>query len=159
MGGGSIGGALALVAAGEGAAIDAVVLLDVPTVPVREAATAEVARMARARETGRAALQRVDAAFLTSGFVDDVFRDADRWRRAAVRLEVPTLLIAGKRGAIGAEHPRLYREHIPHGEFVAVDGGHLVARDAPLETACALERFLLDHFGLQGQRGTLDEPL
>jgi len=146
MGGGSIGGAVSMVAAGEGADIDGVLLLDVPTVPVRAIAQGEVSKLARAQAAAHPRMQRVDPAFLAPGFVEDVFRDADRWRRAAIRLKVPTLLIAGERGVSGGQEPALYREHVPHGQFVAVPAGHLVARDAPIETARAIEAFLLEHY-------------
>ena len=146
MGGGSLGGAVSMVAAGEGAGIDGLLLLDVPTVPVRALAQAEVSKLAHS--AAHPAMQRIDPAFLAPDFLDDVFRDADRYRRAAIRLSVPTLLIAGERGAIA---PELYHEHIPHGQFVAVPAGHLVARGAPIETAKAIERFVLQHYLTAGQ--------
>jgi pimeloyl-ACP methyl ester carboxylesterase len=149
--GGSIGGALGLVAAGEGAKVHGIVLLDVPTVPVLDRAQSEGQRLLAARDAGRPAAMRVDPAFVESGFIEDVFRDPDRWRRAAVRLQIPTLLIGGARGVIGEHAPPLYREHVPHGEFASLETGHLVARDAPAETASLLSRFLLAHWPTAGR--------
>ncbi|MGH8175059.1 MAG: alpha/beta fold hydrolase [Steroidobacter sp.] len=147
VGGGSIGGALALVAAGEGACIDGVVLLDVPTVPVLEKALGERRRMIGARVTDHPAMRSVDPNFTRSGFIEDVFQDADRWRRAAVSLRAPILLIGGETGAIGPMQLEQYREHAPHGEFARLATGHLVARDDPEGVARLLSGFLAAHFG------------
>src|SRR5262249_44784066 len=40
-----------------------------------------------------------------------VYRDIDRWSRAARRLKIPTLLIAGGEGVIGPNQLQQYREH------------------------------------------------
>jgi pimeloyl-ACP methyl ester carboxylesterase len=144
--GGSIGGALGLVAAGEGAAIAGIVLLDIPIVPIKERALAERRRMVGAFVTDHPAMRDIDPNFLRSGFIEDVFQDDDRWRRAAIRLRVPTLLIGGATGSVGPTQLEQFREHVPHGEFERLNTGHLVAREAPADTARLFSRFLKTHF-------------
>lgn len=144
--GGSIGGALGMVAAGEGAPVHGLVLLDVPTVPVLERALGEATKVGEALRRGLLPADKLDPRFLQSGFVQDVFRDADRWRRGAVRLRIPTLLLAAERGVVGLAQIALYREHVAHGEVEQIQTGHLVARDAPAVTARLISAFLQSHW-------------
>src|SRR5262249_44383499 len=83
VGGGSIGGALGMVAAGEGAAIDGLVLLDVPVAPVLECVLVERERIQSAAKIGHISMSSIDPRFIQSGFIEDVYRDIDRWSRAA----------------------------------------------------------------------------
>jgi len=144
--GGSIGGALAMVAAGEGAAIDGLVLLDVPVAPVLERVLVERERIQSAAKIGHSSMNTIDQRFIGGGFIEDVYRDIDRWSRAARRLKIPTLLIAGGEGVIGPNQLQQYREHIPHGEFERLQTGHLVARDDPQHVADRLGSFLRTHW-------------
>ncbi len=102
-GGGSIGGVVGLLLAGERRApIDGLVALDVPTSPAPETAQRERARVRAAQARGVAAVAAVDPAFLAGRFVDDVLDEADRWRRAARQVHIPTLLLRGERStAVG----------------------------------------------------------
>jgi hypothetical protein len=90
-----------MVAAGEGAAIDGLVLLDVPVAPVLERVFVERQRIQSAARIGHSSLSTIDPRFIGSGLVEDVYRDIDRWSRAARRLTIPTLLIAGGANVIG----------------------------------------------------------
>ena len=144
--GGSIGGALGMVAAGEGAAIDGLVLLDVPVAPVLERVLGERERIQSAAKIGHSSMNTIDPQFIGSGFIEDVYRDIDRWSRAARRLKIPTLLIAGGESVIGPNQLQQYREHIPHGEFERLETGHLVARDDPQGVAHRLRLFLRTHW-------------
>jgi esterase len=144
--GGSIGGALGMVAAGEGASIDGLVLLDVPVAPVLQRVLVERERIQSAAKIGHSSMNAIDQRFIGSGFVEDVYRDIDRWSRAARRLKIPTLLIAGGQSVIGPYQLQQYREHIPHGEFERLQTGHLVARDDPNGVADRLRSFLRTHW-------------
>src|SRR5215470_2334731 len=66
--GGSIGGALAMVAAGEGAAIDGLVLLDVPVAPVLERVLVERERIQSAAKIGHSSMNTIDQRFIGGGF-------------------------------------------------------------------------------------------
>ena len=142
--GSSIGGAVGLLLAGEGKArIDGLVLLDVPTCPAPEIARRERAKVRAAHSQGVAAVVSVDSAFLDGPFVDDVLNEADRWRQAARRVWLPTLLIRGRRSsAVGPDELSKLAEDIPHAEVISVDAGHLVARDQPDHVAQLLITFL-----------------
>ena len=142
--GGSIGGVVGLLLVGEGRArIDGLVLLDVPTSPAPETALREQARIRAAQARGVAAVASVDPAFLAGRFVDDVLDEANRWRQAARRVHIPTLLLRGEHSiAVGSEQLSKFVEDIPHAEVVSVDAGHLVARDRPEEVAGLLITFL-----------------
>ncbi len=145
--GGSIGGALGMVTAGERANIDGLVLLDVPTVPTFEGVSVERARIRRAHASEHAAVREIDPRFITSGFIEDIFTDIGRWRRAACQISVPTLLIAASKGVITENHLEQYRLHVPHGELAELETSHLVARDDPAGVAELLGEFLVRHFG------------
>lgn len=144
--GGSIGGALGMIAAGEGAMMDGLALLDVPVAPVLERVMLERSRIRSAASSGSASVSTIDPRFIASGIIEDVFRDVDRWSRAARRIKIPTLLIAGRAGVIGPEQLQQFNEHIPHGEVECLQTGHLVARDDPQGVAKSLGDFLLSHW-------------
>ena len=144
--GGSIGGALGMVAAGEGAAIDGLVLLDVPVAPVLKRVLVERERIQSAAKIGHNSMSTIDQRFIESGFIEDVYHDIGRWSRAARRLKIPTLLIAGDESVIGFYQLQQYRDHIPHGEFERLQTGHLVARDDPQGVADRLRSFLRTHW-------------
>src|SRR5262249_59949984 len=120
------------VAAGEGAAINGLVLLDVPTAPARDRVLVERERIQSAAKSAHSSMSMIDSKFINGGLIEEVFQDIDRWRRAACRLKIPTLLIAGENGAIGPLQLQQYREHVPHGEIKHLKTSHLVARDDPL---------------------------
>jgi pimeloyl-ACP methyl ester carboxylesterase len=92
-------------------------------------------------------MKTIDAKFIDGGLIENVFQDVDRWRRAACRLKIPTLLVAGANGAIGPLELQQFREHVPHGEIECLQTGHLVARDDPLGVGKILGRFLSQHWG------------
>jgi pimeloyl-ACP methyl ester carboxylesterase len=146
--GGSIGGALAMVAAGEGAAIDGLAMLDVPIVPALERVMLERRRIQEAARTGHASIASIDPKYVGGGgLIEDVFKDIDRWKRAACRLTIPTLLIAGDSGVVRTPELEQFRVHVPHGEIEHLQTGHLVARDDPKGVAAVLDRFLNRHWG------------
>src|SRR5262249_61263789 len=62
--GGSIGGALGMVAAGEGAAIDGLVLLDVPVAPVLKRVLVERERIESAAKIGRKRESTLDERYI-----------------------------------------------------------------------------------------------
>ena len=144
--GGSIGGALGMISAGEKSNVDGLVLLDVPTVPTLPQVLRERGRIAKAHGTDHPALRSVDPRFIASGFIEDVFSDIGRWENAARRIKNPTLLVVGHRSAVTAAHVQQYLEHIPHGELAALDTGHLVARGDPAGVAKLLTAFMTRHF-------------
>ena len=145
--GGSIGGALAMVAAGEGAAIDGLAMLDVPIVPALESVMFERRRIQAAARTGHASIASIDPRYIGGGLIEDVYKDIDRWKRAACRLTIPTLLIAGDSGVVSTAELEQFRVHVPHGEIEQLQTGHLVARDDPNGVAAVLDRFLNRHWG------------
>jgi pimeloyl-ACP methyl ester carboxylesterase len=140
--GGSIGGALGMMAAAEGARVDGLVLLDVPTVPIVARAEGELAKVDAALRRGAVSDAMLDPAFVRGGFLQDVIREADRWRRAAIGVSVPTLLVAATRGVVGPTELAQYRAHIPHGEVGHVDAGHTIAREAPSSVARLVAAFV-----------------
>ncbi|OGB22449.1 MAG: hypothetical protein A3I66_04055 [Burkholderiales bacterium RIFCSPLOWO2_02_FULL_57_36] len=142
--GSSIGGALGLIVAGEGhAAVAGLVLLDTPTRPQPAIALGERNRLVTAQSRGAPALTPVDPAFLRGTFIQEVVADLGRWQRAAKRLRVPSLLIAGERSAtVGPDELEAMKEDLPQLEVVWAPSGHLVARDCPDEVAAHLKRFL-----------------
>jgi pimeloyl-ACP methyl ester carboxylesterase len=141
--GGSIGGALAMVAAGEGAAIDGLAMLDVPIVPALERVMFERRRIQAAAKTGHASMTSIDPRYIRGGgLIEDVYKDIDRWKRAACRLTIPTLLVAGDNGVVRAAEVEQFRVYVPHGEIEHLQTGHLVARDDPKGVAAILDRFL-----------------
>jgi len=142
--GGSIGGAVGLLLEGEGRArIDGLVLLDVPTAPAPDVAQRERSKIRAAQAQGVPAVASLDPAFLAGPFVDDVLDAADRWRQAARRVRVPTLLVRGRRSAaVGPDELSKLAEDMPHAEVISVDAGHLVARDQPEAVAQLLIKFL-----------------
>ncbi|WP_315765225.1 MULTISPECIES: alpha/beta fold hydrolase [unclassified Bradyrhizobium] len=146
IGGGSIGGALGMVAAGEGEPIDGLILLDVPVAPVLERVLAERSRIQSAAKVGHASIATVDPRYISGGVIEDVFRDVGRWSRAARNLKIPTMLIAGSSGVIGPEQLQEYKEHIPQGELAQLQTSHLVARDDPEGVATILGEFLARHW-------------
>lgn len=144
--GGSIGGALGMISAGEKRNIDGLVLLDVPTVPTLEKVLNERSRIEKARAMDHLSVRDVDPRFIASGFIEEIFTDLDRWRRAAGQVCIPTLLIAGSKGVITAEHIAQYRSHIPHGKLEELTTSHLVARDDPDGVAMLIDSFLATYF-------------
>ena len=142
--GGSIGGAIGLLLAGEGhAPVAALVLLDTSTRPRPAIAMGERNRLVAAQSRGAPALASVDPAFLHGPFAADVTADLDRWRLAAHRVHVPAMLIAGAHSAaLGAQEIETTRQDLPQIEVVTVAAGHLVARDCPHDVAAHLKRFL-----------------
>ena len=145
--GGSIGGALAMVAAGEGAAIDGLAMLDVPIVPALDRVMSERRRIQTAARTGHASIASIDPRYIGgSGLIEDVYKDIDRWKRAACRLTIPTLLMAGDNGVVRTAELEQFRVCVPHGEIEHLETGHLVARDDPKGVATILDRFLNRHW-------------
>lgn len=62
---------------------------------------------------------------------------------AALRtLEVPTLVIAGTRDLIRAEHTRLIAGSLPQGELVFIRGNHFIAAKKPDAFNAAVDEFL-----------------
>ena len=62
---------------------------------------------------------------------------------AALRtLEVPTLVIAGTRDLIQAEHTRLIAGSLPQGELVFIRGNHFIAAKNPDAFNAAVDEFL-----------------
>lgn len=62
---------------------------------------------------------------------------------AALRtLEVPTLVIAGTRDLIRAEHTRLIAGSLPQGELVFIRGNHFIAAKNPDAFNAAVDEFL-----------------
>lgn len=62
---------------------------------------------------------------------------------AALRtLEVPTLVIAGTRDLIRAEHTRLIAGSLPQGELVFIRGNHFIAAKNPNAFNAAVDEFL-----------------
>lgn len=57
-------------------------------------------------------------------------------------LEVPTLVIAGTRDLIRAEHTRLIAGSLPQGELVFIRGGHFIAAKNPDAFNAAVDEFL-----------------
>lgn len=57
-------------------------------------------------------------------------------------LEVPTLVIAGTRDLIRAEHTRLIAESLPNGELVWIRGNHFIAAKNPDPFNAAVDEFL-----------------
>jgi pimeloyl-ACP methyl ester carboxylesterase len=144
--GGSIGGALAMVAAGEGSAIDGLAMLDVPIVPALDRVMFERWRIQAAARTGHASMASIDPRYIGGGLIEDVYKDIDRWKRAACRLAIPTLLIAGDNGVVRTAELEQFRVNVPHGEIEHLQTGHLVARDDPKGVATVLDRFLNRHW-------------
>ena len=90
-----------MVAAGEGAAIDGLAMLDVPIVPALERVMFERQRIQAAAKTGHASMTSIDPRYIRGGgLIEDVYKDINRWKRAACRLTIPTLLIAGDNGVV-----------------------------------------------------------
>src|SRR5215813_11840766 len=144
--GGSIGGALGMVAAGEGAAIDGLAMLDVPIAPSFDRVMVERQRIRGAAKAGHASVASIDPRYIGGGLIEDVYKDIDRWKRAACRLTIPTLLIAGDNGVVRTAELEQFRVHVPHGEIEHLQTGHLVARDDPKGVAAVLDRFLNRHW-------------
>lgn len=141
--GGSIGGVIGLLLMGERSLPAAgLALLDLPTRPRSAPVRAIRERVATARSRGSKAIASVDPGFMDGTFVDDVMAESHRWWQAARRLQSPTLLIRGTRGAMSGEMRRQFLEDIPHAEIAEVDAGHLVARDQPAAVAVLLQSFL-----------------
>ena len=142
--GGSIGGALGLILAGERRlSVAGLVLLDVATRPSADSALRERRKIVEAQSRGVEALRAVDGEFMRGSFLDDVVATFDRWSRAARQLRIPTLLILGTRSTVvGSSELQATKDDIPQIEVVAVPAGHLVARDCPSEVAAHLTRFL-----------------
>jgi pimeloyl-ACP methyl ester carboxylesterase len=145
--GGSIGGALGMVAAGEGAAIDGLAMLDVPIAPSFDRVMLERQRIRGAAKAGHASVASIDPRYIGGGLIEDVYKDIDRWKRAACLLTIPTLLIAGANGVVRTAELEQFRVHVPHGEIEHLQTGHLVARDDPKGVAAVLDRFLNRHWG------------
>ena len=83
--------------------------------------------------------------------MDDVLDEADRWRQAARRVHIPTLLLRGAHStAVGSEQLSKFVEDLPHAEVISVDAGHLVARDQPEEVTQLLITFLRQFCGVEG---------
>lgn len=57
-------------------------------------------------------------------------------------LKVPTLVIAGTRDLIRAEHTRLIAESLPNGELVLIPGNHFIAAKNPAPFNAAIDEFL-----------------
>lgn len=57
-------------------------------------------------------------------------------------LEIPTLVIAGTRDLIRADHTRLIAESLPKGELVLIPGNHFIAAKNPEPFNAAVEEFL-----------------
>lgn len=57
-------------------------------------------------------------------------------------LAVPTLVIAGTRDLIRAEHTRLIAESLPNGELVWIPGNHFIAAKNPGPFNAAVDEFL-----------------
>lgn len=142
--GSSIGGVLGLLVAAEGhAPVAALVLLDTPTRPRPATALGERNRLATAQSRGAPALGPVDPTLLFGTFVEEIIADLDRWPRAARRLRIPVMLVAGEHSAVvGPKELDAMKEDLPQLEVVTVAAGHLVARDCPHEVAAHLKRFL-----------------
>lgn len=57
-------------------------------------------------------------------------------------LEVPTLVIAGTRDLIRAEHTRMIAGNLPRGELVLIPGNHFIAAKNPDAFNAAVDEFL-----------------
>lgn len=143
--GGSIGGAIGLIVAGERRTpVHALVLLDTPTrIGDGSGARSEQQKISSAQARGAPSLAHVDPKFISGSFVTDVVRDSARWSRAAKQLSIPVLFVEGEQSA--HRHPLAVaatREDIPHVQVATAPGGHLLARDCPRDIARLVVTFL-----------------
>jgi len=104
-------------------------------------------RIQTAARTGHASITSIDPRYIGgSGLIENVYKDIDRWKRAACRLTIPTLLMAGDNGVVRTAELEQFRVCVPHGEIEHLETGHLVARDDPKGVATILDRFLNRHW-------------
>ena len=144
--GGSIGGILGTLVAGEKrASVNGIVLLDTATrMPKVEGPQAEIRKIVSAKARGVEAVASVDPKFLDGTFLADLNRDPDRLSQAARQLDIPVMFIGGEFSRYRAEATEVaLREDIPHVEIEYVPGGHLVARDCPADVNRLLAKFIL----------------
>jgi pimeloyl-ACP methyl ester carboxylesterase len=143
--GGSIGGILGAIVAGEArASVDGLVPLDTPTrLPSMEGPRSEVRKIASAQARGAEAVASLDPKFLDGGFLEDIDRHPHRLRRATQRLGIPVLIIGGERSRYRTHVAEAAaREDIPHAAIEYAPGGHLVARDCPAQVSRLIVEFV-----------------
>ncbi len=58
------------------------------------------------------------------------------------KIEVPTLVIAGKRDVVRRSHTELIANSLPNSKIVYLKGGHFIANENPTEFNFAVEEFL-----------------
>lgn len=143
--GGSIGGVIVMLLAGESrVAAAGLVLLDIVPNPRVEAGRRERAKISAALDRGDPSVGSLDPKLLEAGLAAEVLALRGRTSAAAERVATPALLMrGGDSHVIGEREVEDFRRHFGAGEVVEVAGaGHLVARDQPALVADELLRFL-----------------
>ncbi len=153
--GGSIGGVIAMLLAGEKKVdVSGLVLIDIVPAPRFEAGQRERAKIAVALERRDRAVDSLDPKVRDGKLATEVIAQRDRIVAAARAIRVPTLLLhGGGSHVIGRAELAAFERSFRQPEILEIEGaGHLVARDQPERVAQALARYLARHFPVEPRR-------